>query len=385
MNSKGKIALTIYIVSIMQMSAMAVSAAMSDISATFPNAQTTTVQMIMSLPSLIMCFSTLISGFLAKKLQKKYIVMIGTAIVAVSGVAGLLFHGSITALLCWAVVLGFGIGLFMPLNSSLIALSFDETERGLISGRQVTAATLGGMALSALAGVLCGGQWYYVYFVYLLALPGLVCACLFLPKEEAVKAAPTTAKEKGTISGKAWIYIVTIFLFICIYNVVPNNLTMYMTEKNMGSSTVAGMLTSIFLLGGAVAGIIYGIIGKRMQNKVIILAFLLVIAGSIVLFLTNSLPVVFLAVFVAGSSVSFTMSQCTVRLAIVEKPQNMTVAMAALMAANSLAQSIAPVFTKISAVVFRTDAVVYRFLLITILGIILMCVTGVLLRKEARS
>ncbi len=383
MNSKFKIALTVYIVSIMQMSAMAVSAAMSDISAAFPNAATMTVQMIMSLPSLIMCGSTLVSGFLAKKIQKKYIMMLGTLIIALSGVAGLLCHSSITALLCWAVVLGFGIGLFMPLNSSIIALSFDENERGLISGRQVTAATLGGMALSAIAGVLCGIQWHFVYFVYLLAIPGLLCAFAFLPKETLAKTAQK--EKKGTISGGAWLYIVTIFLFICVYNAVPNNLTMYLTEKGMGTSTTAGMLTSAFLAGGAVAGIIYGIIGRRLQNKVIYLAFLLVIIGSSVLFVTNALPVVFVAVFVAGSSVSFTMSQCTVRLAVVEKPENMTVAMAALMAANSLAQSIAPVFTKLSAIVFRTDAVVYRFLLMSILGILLLVVTAVLLGREKKA
>ncbi len=383
MNSKFKIALTVYIVSIMQMSAMAVSAAMSDISAAFPNAATMTVQMIMSLPSLIMCGSTLVSGFLAKKIQKKYIMMLGTLIIALSGVAGLLCHSSITALLCWAVVLGFGIGLFMPLNSSIIALSFDENERGLISGRQVTAATLGGMALSAIAGVLCGIQWHFVYFVYLLAIPGLLCAFAFLPRETLAKTAQK--EKKGTISDGAWLYIVTIFLFICVYNAVPNNLTMYLTEKGMGTSTTAGMLTSAFLAGGAVAGIIYGIIGRRLQNKVIYLAFLLVIIGSSVLFVTNALPVVFVAVFVAGSSVSFTMSQCTVRLAVVEKPENMTVAMAALMAANSLAQSIAPVFTKLSAIVFRTDAVVYRFLLMSILGILLLVVTAVLLGREKKA
>ncbi len=383
MNSKFKIALTVYIVSIMQMSAMAVSAAMSDISAAFPNAATMTVQMIMSLPSLIMCGSTLVSGFLAKKIQKKYIMMLGTLIIALSGVAGLLCHSSITALLCWAVVLGFGIGLFMPLNSSIIALSFDENERGLISGRQVTAATLGGMALSAIAGVLCGIQWHFVYFVYLLAIPGLLCAFAFLPRETLAKTAQK--EKKGTISDGAWLYIVTIFLFICVYNAVPNNLTMYLTEKGMGTSTTAGMLTSAFLAGGAVAGIIYGIIGRRLQNKVIYLAFLLVIIGSSVLFVTNALPVVFVAVFVAGSSVSFTMSQCTVRLAVVEKPENMTVAMAALMAANSLAQSIAPVFTKLSAIVFHTDAVVYRFLLMSILGILLLVVTAVLLGREKKA
>ncbi|MCD8364936.1 MAG: hypothetical protein LUC83_03830 [Clostridiales bacterium] len=41
MKSKKMIAVTIYTVSIMQMSALAVSAAMSDISAQFPDASTT--------------------------------------------------------------------------------------------------------------------------------------------------------------------------------------------------------------------------------------------------------------------------------------------------------------------------------------------------------
>ncbi|MCD8151535.1 MAG: MFS transporter [Clostridiales bacterium] len=384
MNNKNRIAVTIYTVSIMQMSALAVSAALSDISAQFPNVPTTTIQMIMSLPSLIMCVSTLISGQLARVMQKKYIIAIATAIVAASGVAGLLFHGSIGVLLMWAIILGFGIGLFMPQNSSIIALNFDDEKRGIISGRQVTAATVGGMALSALAGVLCSGQWYYVYFVYLLAIPGLICSLCFLPADRTETVQQKQQAQKGHVSGRSWIYIAAIFLFICVYNIIPNNLTMYITEKGIGNSTVAGLLTSVFLLGGAVAGIVYGGIGKYLQDKIIPVAFFLVIAGSLTLFLTNSLPLVFIGVFVAGTSVSFVMSQCVCRLAVVERPENMTLAMAFLMAANSLAQSIAPVFTKLSAIVFRTEDVVHRFLLIAVLGAILLCVTGILLRWEKR-
>ncbi len=384
MKSKRMIAVTIYIVSIMQMSALAVSAAMSDISAQFPNASTTTIQMIMSLPSLIMCISTLISGRLSLVMQKKHIMALATAIVAASGVGGLLCHFAIGVLLAWAVVLGFGIGLFMPQNSSLIALSFNDEERSVISGRQVTAATLGGMALSAIAGVLCSGQWYHVYFVYLFAIPGLIFSLCFLPKEDLHAGQQEEHSKGGRISGRSWIYIVSIFLFICVYNIIPNNLTMYITEKGMGDSTVAGLLTSIFLLGGAVAGIVYGVIGKYLQDKIIPLAFSLVIVGSLMLYFTNLLPVVFAGVFLAGTSVSFVMSQCVCRLAVVERPESMTLAMSVLMAANSLAQSIAPVFTNLSAIVFGTDDVVHRFLLIVILGIILMCVTGVLLMREKK-
>ena len=60
MYNEKKVALTIYIISIMQMSALAVAPTLTAISQKFPDSPIMMVQMIISLPSLAMCISTLL-------------------------------------------------------------------------------------------------------------------------------------------------------------------------------------------------------------------------------------------------------------------------------------------------------------------------------------
>ena len=192
-------------------------------------------------------------------------------------------------------------------------------------------------------------------------------------------------KNRISISKSTWIYIATIFLFISAYNIIPNNLTLYITEENMGNSSIAGIVMSIFLLGGAVGGILYGFIRKLLQDKIIILGFCLIIIGCLILFNTNNLYVVFLAVFLAGASVSFVMSQCICRVSEIENKSNVTTAMAILMAFNSTAQFFAPFFTKISSIIFNNNEARYRLLLTMILGIVLTIIVGLLLLTNKKK
>ena len=380
-----KIAITIYLISIMQMSAMAMSSALSSISEAFPYAGDTTVQMVMSLPALFMGIASLISGKLSERIPKKWLITASAVLIIGGAFGGLLIHGNIYILLVWAAVLGFGMGLFVPINAGLIALFFSGHEREIVSGQQVTASTIGGVCLSMIAGFLCETGWSRVYLIFFAIIPGWICSQFFLPRESIsslkAEAEATDNGGKAHISRGSWVFIIVMFLFISMYNIIPNNLSMYITEKSLGGSAEAGTATALFLLGGAFSGIIYGYIAKYLRDMIITLSFALLIAAGGILFLTANLGVLYVTVVFAGFSVGFVMAQCTCRIAEIESRAGVTLAMSVMLAFNCLGQCIAPLFTKLSSAVFHTDACVYRFLLVIILGTVFMVISIIMMKS----
>ena len=384
MKQNKKIAITIFLISIMQMSAMAMSSALSAISATFQNAGDTMVQMVMTLPALFMCISSIISGKLSEYIPKKWLITCSAILIMASGTGGLLLHGNIIILLVWAAVLGTGVGLYMPINSGLMAIYFTGHDREVISGQQVTSATIGGVCLSMIAGFLCETGWPHAYIIYYAIIPGFICAMLSLPKEsiQMIRAENHTSEKKhhDSIKWGSWVYIIVMFLFISMYNIIPSNLSMYITEKNLGDSSAAGIATALFLLGGAVAGILYGYIGRYLKDMIITLSFALIVACGGILYFTGNLLILYVTVAFAGTSVGFVMAQCTVRIAEIESKVSVTLALSVMLASNSLAQCIAPAFTKISAAMFHSQLCTYRFLVVLIFGTVLMAVSVILMK-----
>lgn len=389
MKQNKKIAVTIFLISIMQMSAMGISSALSSISDAFPQAGDTMVQMVMTLPALFMCISSIISGKLSQLIPKKCLIACSAVMIMGAGTGGLLFHSSIYLLLFWAMILGLGIGVYMPINSGLMAIYFTGHDREVISGQQVSCATVGGVCLSLIAGFLCETGWPHVYLIYYAIIPGFICAMVFLPRETRAslqaEASAAGSNKSTRIRWGSWVYIIVMFLFIAMYNIIPSNLTMYITEMHMGGSSTAGVATALFLLGGAVAGVIYGYLGKRVRAVIIPIAFVLIIAGSAVMLFAGSIITVMIAVTVAGSSVSFVMAQCTVGIAEIENKTNVTFALSGMLASNSLAQCIAPAFTRISALMFHSEACIYRFAVVVILGTIFLAVSLFLMKTTGFS
>ncbi len=389
MKQNKKIAVTIFLISIMQMSAMGISSALSSISDAFPRVGDTVVQMVMTLPALFMCISSVISGKLSQRLPKKWLIACSAVMIMGAGTGGLLFHGSIYLLLFWAMVLGLGIGIYMPINSGLMAIYFTGHDREVISGQQVSCATVGGVCLSLIAGFLCETGWPHVYLIYYAIIPGFICAMAFLPGETRAslraEASEAAADKRSAISRGSWMYIIVMFLFIAMYNIIPSNLTMYITENHMGGASTAGAVTALFLMGGAVAGVIYGFLGRHIRAAIIPISFVLIIGGAAVLYFADSIITVFIAVAVAGTSVSFVMAQCTVRIAEIESKVSVTLALSVMLAANSLAQCIAPAFTKVSALMFRSDACTYRFAVVVIIGTAFLAVSLFLMKSAGFS
>ena len=115
------------------MASAAISPALAKISQAFPGTDPTLIKLILTLPSLLIVPFSLLGGWLATRMKKKQILLIGLVIYFLGGVGGGLAN-SVPQLLVIRALFGVGVGLIIPLSISLIADFCQKEERARIMG-----------------------------------------------------------------------------------------------------------------------------------------------------------------------------------------------------------------------------------------------------------
>lgn len=115
--------------SFVQMGTNGIAPILAQIAAAFPEASSSTVQFLMTFPSIFCVIFTMLAALLSDRLPKKTLALSGLTIVAAGGILACLFHGSMTILFVWAALLGIGIGMVAPIAPSLINEFFEGEER----------------------------------------------------------------------------------------------------------------------------------------------------------------------------------------------------------------------------------------------------------------
>jgi len=217
------------------MAAAAISPALGKISQAFPEANRTTIKLILTLPCLVIIPFSLLSGWLVSRVGKKPIVIIGLIIYLLGGVAGGLANG-ITQLLIIRGLFGVGVGLVMPLSTTLIADFFSGPARTKMMGLYSTSTSLGGVIFQVLSGWLAVMSWRYSFGVYGLALVSIIFTLLWLP--EPKKVIPKKGTSTKIILPKG-VYVIALLgtLMMIAFFAIPTNLALFIdSEEQMFSS-----------------------------------------------------------------------------------------------------------------------------------------------------
>ena len=174
------------------MASAAISPALAKIRQAFPGTDITLIKLVLTLPSLLIIPFSLLGGWLASRMQKKTILLVGLVIYFLGGVGGG-FAKSITQLLVIRGIFGIGVGLIIPLSISLIADFYEKQERAKMMGLSGSVSHFGGVVFLLLSGWLACMSWRYAFGVYGLSALIMVTVFFWLP-EPPVKQAAGSAK-----------------------------------------------------------------------------------------------------------------------------------------------------------------------------------------------
>lgn len=239
--------LTVSILSLSLLTVMAgaaVAPALGVIKEYFAGSDQLFVQMIISMPALMIVVTNLFFGKLAGKFGAKTLVITGLLLYTVGGCAAGLFN-SIGLVLATRALVGIGVGIIMPLSTGLLSYYFlPERQEGLM-GWSSAMNQMGGVAATLISGILANVSWRLSFLVYLMGLISIVLCLMFLPNDRI--GAETPAKEKSSehAFGKYFKYIIAMFLLMTAFFLYPANFAIVTAAEGI----IPMKFTSVIMAG----------------------------------------------------------------------------------------------------------------------------------------
>lgn len=238
---------------------LAISPIMGDLTKIFPHTTNLEIQMLTSLPSLLIIPFVLLSGRLAINKNKMAILTIGLVIFLLSGIM-YMFANSITELIVISCILGIGAGIVIPLSTGLIADFFTGKYRidqlGLSSS--ITNVTL--VLATLLTGWLANFNWHYPFIVYTVPIISILLIKILKispPTATAVTAPPKDIQQStveietsppGYMNKSEISKLMLLYFFITyIVTTVAINLPFLIEARKINSSATGGMIAVFFL------------------------------------------------------------------------------------------------------------------------------------------
>lgn len=308
---KKYLMLTILVIAIVQMPQLALSPAIDRIATTvFPSRSLADVQEAFALVNIMVPTVGILSAFLINRglLTKRVAIITGLILLAGCGLCALFMNTEFWHVRFLSILLGVGVGLFIVNMASVFFDEFTNDERQVIAGYQTTFINIGGIALSLVGGALASVIWYGGYLVLFIGLPIAVLAFFTIPKVPR-RTTASIRKESGAegMNKRIYYYCFLLFLFMMMYAVGGSNISTHLTQAGATSPALAGVAVGVQMAGGAICGLFFGRLSSKLGDMIVVLSCALLVVGFGLLGLfPNSIPLTFIAIFIAGMSLSCT-------------------------------------------------------------------------------
>ena len=361
---------------------LAVSPILGELSTIFPHATELDIQMLTSLPSLLIIPFVLLAGKLAEKRDFIRLLRVGLWLFAASGVL-YLFSSRMWQLMAVSALLGIGAGLIIPLSTGLISRYFTGEYRVSQFGHSSAITNMTLVVATAVTGYLAEVHWRLPFAVYLLPLISLVLSA-YLKKD----AASVTIKQAAAIippiqstpviSGKYGIHIrhlVQLMLFYGLVTyvvlVVTFNLP-FLMEAHHFSSGNSGLMISLFFLAIMAPGFMLDSLVKLLGNKTKLYSLLAIAIGLLLIWISPTEWLIVPGCILVGLGYGIIQPLIYDKTVDTAIPQKTTLALAFVMVMNYLAILLSPFITDFFQWIFHTGSQEFPFIFNLCITILIM-------------
>lgn len=361
---------------------LAVSPILGQLSTIFPHATELDIQMLTSLPSLLIIPFVLLAGKLAEKRDFVRLLRVGLWLFAASGVL-YLFSSKMWQLMAVSALLGIGAGLIIPLSTGLISRYFTGTYRVRQFGYSSAITNMTLVVATAVTGYLAEVHWRLPFVVYLLPLVSLVLS-VYLKKDsssaagrQAPAASISPVGAMPAIPGKYGIHVRHLIGLMSFYGlvtyvvlVVAFNLP-FLMEAHHFSSGNSGLMISLFFLAIMAPGFLLDDVVKILGDKTKLYSLLSIAAGLLLIWISPTEWLIVPGCILVGLGYGVIQPLIYDKTVDTAVPEKTTLALAFVMVMNYLAILLSPFITDFFQWVFHTKSQEFPFifnLCITILA-----------------
>lgn len=364
--------LTIISMSFAMMSDSVVVPLVSQIFASYPEASAFSQNFIISGTALMMTLVSLLSGKLAQYFSKKDLLIVGFILFTVAGIGSGLVNSVVLLSVCRGLT-GVAIGLISPLALGLISeLYTDIKERSGIIGVFNGMMAAFGAIMSIAAGYIAVTNWQAAFFINAIAVPVLILTIIFLPRTPPEKKGSQDSIKVDGFSRekipalKLTAISVSAFLMNTLYCVIFYCIALYITERNLGDSSVIGILSSLGTLGSFAIGMMFAVIYMRTKRFSPTIFFILLAASYFVLSMPVGIIAVGLACAVGGACYGMSYSYYIVEISEVMPAHAVSMGMAIITSVIGVSMFLAPYVIGVYESMFNVHSISDTFLYIAI-------------------
>ena len=262
------------------MAGAAIAPALGIIKAHFSQASDLLVQLIVSMPALLIIVTNFFFLAISRRLRTRAIATTGLLLYVAAG-AGCFFVDDIYVLLVMRALLGVSVGLIMPLSTGLLAYYFPPEEQARLMGLSAAMNQMGGVVATLLAGLLATIEWNYAFLVYLMGLIAVVMVWLWLPDEQLGSANKRGIPFQPSQLLKFHPSVVGMLLLMMVFFIFPTNFAIIARQQTTLSAEAITMLMVGLDIVAFFVGLVFGSLMKVFRQPIKYFAPLFFLSGYV--------------------------------------------------------------------------------------------------------
>lgn len=306
-SSKFMLKIAVISVALVIMIEGGVAPALPGMAKQFSDVNISLIQLVASIPGLLVIPASLLCGILGRFVNKKVLTLISLIVFLVTSISPVFLNNFMFILILRAFS-GAACGFLYVLSASLITEYFtDIKEQNTLQGYKTGAANFGAIITSTVGGFLAVLDWHVIFWVFAIGFIPLILVIFCLPSKKPAYANTVEEKQHNDVIENQQPYIlhailglIGFMLFIMLYFGFVANYSFIIEGDNLGNAAVSGFVYSVFTIGGVVGGILFSKL-EKIFSKFTGVFFIAISAVCFWIFSsTHSLTLYFIFSFIFG-------------------------------------------------------------------------------------
>lgn len=343
----------------------------------FPSVDPTLVELTMTVSSLGIIIFTPLSNVIADKLGIKKTILLGLAIILISGVIPAM-TSNFPLIFASRIGIGVGTGLLASYSQSLIISLYQGKEQQQLLGWSSVVQGLGMFLMTFMAGVLLSSGWHQAYWVNAIALPVLLMFAAFIPHTLKIEHPSSEGSENAggsrKVDKKIWLLAAFIFFFNTTFAFVSIKFASLVIEKGYGTAQDASTLLGIMSFAMAAGGFIFMSLPQAVKRFALTISIACGLIGFFIFTVSSSLVLSGVGVVLVGISVSMTMVSTMSAVGMFTSSAQVPFSTSVVMTTANVGTLLAPYSAKLLASIFNNNSSEFTFICGTVIFVFLLAV-----------
>ena len=321
---------------------LAVSPVLEDLSRIFPSASELEVQMLSSLPSLLIIPFVMLAGWFASRKIKLWLLAVGLLLFFASGVASI-FAKTITQLIVASCIMGVGAGVAVPYSTGLVVRYFTGDARVRQLGISSAINNLSLVVATAVVGWLAAKDWHLAFTVYLLPAVSLMLIASLRGTQPAPEPPHSDQMRQTKIRVGHLMSLTLLYFVITMTSLVITFYLSFLVEHYRFPQSVSSPMISLFFLAIMLPGFVLNTIIRYLRSATIFISLVAMVVGLLLVGTVPDIPLMIVGVILTGAGYGILQPIIYDKTAIIAPPEEATKALSVVMTANYVAVVVCPI------------------------------------------